>query len=164
LDITEEITLSAWVKFDTISVRYPPFIIYKHGKDNNWEDPYKLGIADYEKGAEFRINGEMIDGGEVNTGQWYYIVGTFNGELKKLYIDSIKIIEETDEATIQTSSRHLYLGVDQDSGGMNQFLDGVIDEVKILKKSRSSEWVSTEYINQNDPSSFLSIGPEQLSL
>jgi MSHA biogenesis protein MshQ len=39
--------------------------------------------------------------------------------------------------------------------------DGAMDEVRISKICRSSEWVITEFNNQNDPSSFLNIGPEE---
>jgi hypothetical protein len=42
--------------------------------------------------------------------------------------------------------------------------DGAMDEVRISKVCRSTDWISTEYNNQNDPSSFLSFGPEETSL
>ena len=39
--------------------------------------------------------------------------------------------------------------------------DGTIDEIRISSIARSSRWISTEYNNQNDPSSFLSFGLEE---
>jgi len=39
--------------------------------------------------------------------------------------------------------------------------NGGMDEVRISKVWRSSDWISTEYNNQNDPSSFFSIGPQE---
>jgi len=39
--------------------------------------------------------------------------------------------------------------------------NGVMDEVRISKICRSPEWIITEYNNQNDPSRFMSIGPEE---
>jgi hypothetical protein len=41
--------------------------------------------------------------------------------------------------------------------------DGWIDEVRISKINQSQQWISTEYNNQNDPYSFVSIGPEESS-
>ena len=40
-------------------------------------------------------------------------------------------------------------------------MDGYLDEVRVSDKKRSEEWISTQYNNQNDPSSFFSIGPEE---
>jgi len=41
------------------------------------------------------------------------------------------------------------------------FYNGSMDEVRISKICRSSEWISTEYNNQNNPDTFLSFGPEE---
>jgi len=49
--------------------------------------------------------------------------------------------------------------------GNSWYLDynfhGMIDEVRVSNTARSSDWISTEYNNQNDPSDFLSFGPEE---
>jgi hypothetical protein len=39
--------------------------------------------------------------------------------------------------------------------------DGSIDEIRILDKALTKGGIITEYNNQNDPTSFLSIGPEE---
>jgi len=162
LDITHEITLSAWIFFDTISKDEPPFIIYKRGDGSNSDEIYKLGVDDYGVGkADFRINSNPVQGGNLILSKWHHIVGTFDGSIKKIFLDGIEVADEIHSGTIQSSNRDLYMGVDQDSGGRNQFLDGIIDEVNIIKKSRSAEWISTQYNNQNDPFNFLSIGPEE---
>jgi hypothetical protein len=42
-------------------------------------------------------------------------------------------------------------------------MDAEIDEVRISNIARTSDWIYTEFNNQNDPSSFLSFGPEETS-
>ena len=42
------------------------------------------------------------------------------------------------------------------------FFDGSMDEVRISKTCRSKDWILTQYNNQNEPSSFFEIGPEEL--
>lgn len=41
------------------------------------------------------------------------------------------------------------------------YSDMMIDEIRWSKIARSSEWISTEYNNQNDPLNFISFGPEE---
>ena len=40
-------------------------------------------------------------------------------------------------------------------------LNGLLDEIRIAKVQRSADWILTEYDNQNDPQSFLTIGTEE---
>ena len=53
------------------------------------------------------------------------------------------------------------IGQDWDPKGRTDFFNGIIDEVRISNSITSFDWVSTEYNNQNDPSSFLSFGPKE---
>jgi len=43
---------------------------------------------------------------------------------------------------------------------LDRGFDGVIDELRLSKDARSAGWLDTEYRNQNDPASFLTVGPE----
>ncbi|NCC70943.1 DUF2341 domain-containing protein [bacterium] len=38
------------------------------------------------------------------------------------------------------------------------YFNGSLDEIKISNKSKSEEWIKTEYINQNDPLEFYGVG------
>ena len=41
------------------------------------------------------------------------------------------------------------------------YYDGLMDEVRISKTCRSTDWIITQYNNQNDPSGFFIVGPEE---
>jgi hypothetical protein len=41
------------------------------------------------------------------------------------------------------------------------YYEGFLDEVRVSSITRSPEWISTSFNNQQDPGSFLSIGPEE---
>ena len=47
------------------------------------------------------------------------------------------------------------------SSGYSRFWNGSIDEVRISNIVRSAAWLSTEYNNQQSPSSFYTVGPEE---
>jgi hypothetical protein len=44
---------------------------------------------------------------------------------------------------------------------VNTFYNCALDEVRILNSPLSPGWITTEYNNQNNPSGFMSIGPEE---
>ena len=47
------------------------------------------------------------------------------------------------------------------NGGDWYYWQGLVDEVRISSIARSESWLKTSYNAMNDPSSFLSIGPEE---
>jgi len=55
---------------------------------------------------------------------------------------------------------YYHIGRGRDHSGGAFYFDGNIDEIRIAKDMRSPEWISTEFNNQNDPSSFESFDPE----
>ena len=44
------------------------------------------------------------------------------------------------------------------AGGISNFFEGVLDEVRISGRERSAAWVNASYLNQHDPDSFYSCG------
>lgn len=54
----------------------------------------------------------------------------------------------------------LSIGASKQNG---HFLDGLIDELRIAKVTRTSAWLSLEYAMQNAPAAFHTIGEEQLN-
>ncbi len=148
LDITQEITLSAWVLFNTISTGDPPVILYKRGDGNDGDEKYKLGVDGFGVGkVDFRLNSVPFEGGNLFLSRWHHVVGTFDGSVKKIFLDGVEVADETYSSTIQTSSRNLYMGVDQDEWNQNQFLDGIIDEVRIYSRALTKDEI--EYLYNN---------------
>jgi len=110
----------------------------------------------------------ITDEGHISSDNWQHIVVVadlfaqnftfyYNGEEKDCtittkgtppsYFYDINLDERLGKASPESSGPY--------------YFDGSMDEVRISKKCRSAAWISTEYINQNDPSSFMSFGPEE---
>jgi len=47
------------------------------------------------------------------------------------------------------------------TNGSKNFFDGTIDEVRISNVARNADWINTSHNNQNDPSGFLSVEPQE---
>ena len=114
-----------------------------------------------------RIIRFTTDDGLVNCDSWSHIVVAVdlsngyaeiyhNGELKDSNI--IRLGQSpTHFYDIDLEERVGYLA--QESGSV--YYDGSMDELRISKICRSEEWIKTQYDNQNDPSMFINVGPEE---
>jgi biopolymer transport protein ExbB len=59
----------------------------------------------------------------------------------------------------QPTNTHSIAALDRSTDGC--FWMGLLDEIRIISTPLSDAWISTEFANQNTPSSFVTIGPEE---
>ena len=105
-------------------------------------------------------NDNLYNTNNIIIGDWYYHVGTYNGNDKYVYINGDDKQHST-ETNIDTMAQTNNIGANfLDNWGMD---GGLIDEIRISNVERSSSWITTSYNTMNDPSTFFSIGPEESS-
>lgn len=88
--------------------------------------------------------------------EWYNIVVVRDGDIGNLYINGFWV-----QQIVITGAANLWVN---SIGGTNDewnMFDGNIDEVRISNYTYSSDWIKTEYNNQYNPQSFLTIGSEK---
>jgi hypothetical protein len=99
------------------------------------------------------------------TNQWYHVVGTFNGSTINLYLNGVLVSTASKSGKIVSSDKTpLRLGCRGNSGTLERYLTGSLDETRISNISRSSDWILTSYNNQNDPAAFYTVGEEETIL
>ncbi len=90
----------------------------------------------------------------INT--WYYVTGVYNGNTLKIYIngtdDSSSVVNPT--GTILQADYKFFFG----NGNSLYNPNGIFDEVRVAGTGLTSGWLTTEYNNQNSPSTFYAIG------
>ena len=74
-------------------------------------------------------------------------VGTSNGSL----------------SDIATQTGEFWFAALNNSGASSQFMNGPMDEIRIYDSVLSSDWIETEYNNQNGPSEFMCFSSEETS-
>ena len=80
----------------------------------------------------------------INTYQWYHVVGTYDGEYQKLYINGVldKTVENITGITANISGPVLFgTGAKQ-----KHFFDGVIDEVRVYNHALSADVIYQHYL------------------
>lgn len=98
----------------------------------------------------------LADGGPApSTNTWHYYVYVFDGTTSYIYIDGV--LEGSSTEAPQT-----YKPTEGDIGRYNdgEYLAANLDEPRFSMSPRSAGWIMTEYLNQNDPASFISLGSE----
>ena len=147
-DITDAITISAWVKFDSLGISQG---IVDKGTGSN-DGVMRLWIFKGNNNVYFdapqdiiRINGSPAGGFSIDT--WYHIAATYDKDAGannlNLYINGTNVATSTDTDAMGTNSANLIIGARKE--GLDSFFDGLIDQVRIFNKALSESEVEDLY-------------------
>ncbi|MFI5095438.1 MAG: DUF2341 domain-containing protein [Candidatus Acidiferrales bacterium] len=166
LQLTHTGTVAAWVKYGDQSLSGGWTVIagnYNNNTDKNgyslitWSNRLAIEIGDGTAGGTAQVTGSTT----YNDNLWHYAVGTWDGSILHIYVDGAEF------GTGQTQNRdavsNVYdFNIGRDSANANVYYNGLIDEVHVANTALSPSWIATEYNNQNSPSTFYSMFPEEL--
>jgi hypothetical protein len=147
LDITDEITISAWIKYDGNDNET---IVQKNGS-NYYSGDYNLRM--YGNGLSFGLMIEgVFMGARTNSlptaGVWHHCLGTYNGNVMRVYLDMLPGNNLITSGTIDSSpDEHLFIGKRIISPYM--FFNGLIDDVRIYNRALSEEEITLLYNSYN---------------
>jgi len=134
---------------------YPEYVLMLSGSDH----VIRLYAVSTNHGYAGRIRNLPLP-----TGTWHHIVGTYNGNKTcvgfKIFLNGTQVdnhnIEDGTYTAMSNQNGELFIGRE-----VSLYAQEILDEIRILKGVRTAEWILTEYRNQNDPSTFMTIEPEQ---
>jgi hypothetical protein len=169
LDITGDVTLEAWVRFDTLPDNNDfGFVAAKH--DTGFDErSYALYL--YGDNPRFLISNDGVDqisvvsDVEAVASQWHYMVGVWNGgsgpNAMKIYVDGLLCGTEVGPtpAQIHTGTADLIIGAKLFSGDANLWIDGRIDEVRLSDVDRSAAWIAAQHLAATG--GFVTFGDEE---
>jgi MSHA biogenesis protein MshQ len=159
-------SIEAWVKFDSLtSVDYYHIVTLNRNQYigmrlvDQGNDDLRLQVWNKGNGVNYMINGETQI---TSTSKFYYMAWTYEGitdRTQVLYLDSnIDASEEGNNDIGQISYNNKIGSNYLDNWGTQ----GIIDEIRISNSARIPSWIKTTYNTISDPSSFFSIGPEEI--
>ena len=130
-DITDQITLSAWVNpNDAGNGQHNPYVgkgdqayAIKHANSNTIE----FFIYD---GGWFTANVSVDDS---FNGEWHHVLGTYDGNELKTYVDGVLGATTVHQGSIDIQTHNLTIA--QNSQETDRYYEGVIDEVKIYDRA-----------------------------
>jgi len=141
----------------------------------NWDESprsgYFLGLSDttnnkVKAGLGFDTDGSyyLLESSSVlSNDQWYLLTFTYDGSVGRLYLNGAQ------DNSSSNSTNPRYLATNRLRIGSlyyshcctTQYFNGLVDEVRVSTVARSADWIATEFSNQNNSSTFYSIGPAQ---
>jgi hypothetical protein len=88
-------------------------------------------------------------------GTWNLVHARYNGATRQVYLNGTQILTNNYTANITTNTDALNIGRRPD--GTN-FFNGVMDELRVQKVARSTDWMRLEHENQKPGNSLVDIG------
>jgi len=157
ITITGTFTISAWVKLSATGVDQK--VMTNQGAAGGSTGGYKLGvfstnIPESESGLAYDRSSTPV-APTLATGAWHYLQGVYSGSTLSTYVDGSQygILSTT---TNPSSTTAYYIGVGE--GGNQYYFNGIIDEARVSNVAKSANWIKAEYVDQNSPTSFTSVG------
>lgn len=95
---------------------------------------------------------------------FYHVAVTHDGTYMNYYIDGTLMSSTTVSTDFWTNSNSLLIGGGNRSTSTPLYFNGIIDEVRVSSSARSSDWILTQYNNQNSTSTFYTLGDEEESI
>jgi len=111
--------------------------------------PYGLNITSGGKGQiMFMSNNTTYSATSttsINDNKWHYLIGTYDGETLKIYVDGVFEDDDTDPSgNLPTDTGSVRIGADYQTTPAN-FFNGSIDEVRIFSRALSPEEINASY-------------------
>ncbi|KKM66539.1 hypothetical protein LCGC14_1480180, partial [marine sediment metagenome] len=160
------ITLSAWVKPESLTNPTDARIISKSIGELENEHWWMMSIYSTEN-FRFRLKTTgtttthyPASNNIINTGNWQLLNAVYDGSNIYMYINGIEYYNTTKTGSLAQSSDDVAIGNQPLTGTPDKPFDGILDEVRVLQVARTSDWLRTEYLNQVDPSTFLSFSAQ----
>ena len=164
----EAITVEFWVKIADSLGTDMAISGYKHSSNKNANEL----LLTQANSLNFHVRSTMDKGinssVDTATGEWTHIVVTHSSDENIIYQDGAKQESNTysqshtmPRASVAASGFALGGDIDENGNNVNNELIGDMDEFRISNTVRSADWAAASYANQNNSSSFLTIGSEE---
>lgn len=156
-------TFQAWVK--TTSTANQSILNF----GNSASGTQLLGMQVYTNKLNFQYrtnNNVELAGGiftsttAINNGSWHFVTIVRSGSTFRVHVNGSQENSTTSTGYDNMTINRQTIGAARKNTTSEYFVGG-IDNVRVLNTALSADWITTEYNNQNSPSTFYSVGLEE---
>ena len=146
------VTVAAWIKTNQVDGQWNRIL------DKGWRESYNLCIGgDYKGESWFRDRAQLecahcpsTSKTPVVDGQWHLVVGVYDGESSKIYIDGKLDIHKKTKKPVPMKHNAVdimigRLAVPEPNPHEHAFFDGLIDEVRLYNRVLTDQEVEMLY-------------------
>jgi len=137
LNVTDAVTIAAWVKLNSVPPAFSVLIAGKYAAYwLEWRETKVLSLSMYINGA-YNGSGPTLD---LADGDWHHIALTYDGTQKKGYYDKQEVFSEGASGAIDVAGNNFLVGESHAaSAGYNGCPDGLIDDVRVYNRALTQE-------------------------
>lgn len=136
----KQITVMAWVNREVtknvglVNHAYPDLFLGFHGTQFKWQFRNAQGVY------------AACYAGEAPLGEWFHVVGTYDGQVARLYVNGVEICTDEHTGDIPMAASPWTIGAIPLSGNVNgDALIGTVDDVRIYDKALTESAIVTIY-------------------
>jgi PKD repeat protein len=145
LDITNEITMAAWIYRETHTSGWES--IFTKGHTSSMNSPYALLI--HQNTIELALNRKHLQGSvDIPANQWIHVAATWDGHEVKYYINGVQDpkVHQYSNA-LRITDEDLLIG--SDPPGAPEWFNGKLDELRIYNRALSESEIQALSTNAN---------------
>lgn len=150
-DFTKDFAVSAWIRVAGFEFDYQTIVAkgdsaWRLHRDLNRD---QLAFDNHEDGGSpTNHNGNT----RVNDGVWHFVLATYDGSKKEMYIDGVRDLSRNYTGTVSKNDFLVAIGDNRDPGALgDRFFHGLIDEVRISRVPRDQSWATVQFRSVTDP-------------
>ena len=159
LHLSNAITIEVWAKTNNFNVYRVIATKDKYSK-SEWAFFYNTNNK-----LDFKFNGQSGNNINANTvitdSEWHHLVGVYNGSHIYVFVDGVLDCTPLSYSDINTNCGTVNIGYTKYWNCCR--FNGILDELRIFNTAKNASWISTEYKNQIEPSTFYNVGNEETS-
>jgi hypothetical protein len=149
-DLDSVYTVAFWMKADDPG-NSGLVCFHSDSGSNRWRIEMTSDVASIE---------DNLGSVTISDGEWHYVVGVTDGTKSMIYVDG-ELDRDNIAATHNMIDSNLAcMAAEYDPGpAPGEYLDGILDEVRVSKIVRSSDWIMAQYLSQDN--NFIIYGGEE---
>ncbi len=141
------LTLSAWVKPATLTGNHSPVGFFGSASDKGyWFNLPSSGEPQFWISRDGSGQDNAVGSiGQVTTGVWTHMVGTYDGTTMKIYINGVQAGSAAQSGTIHTVTTADAFAIGRLGALSSDYFDGQVDEVRVYNRVLSSSDIQSLY-------------------
>jgi len=149
------LTIEGWVKHNTLSASIQRYLSMGPGDAPVIRHEGNGTLNFYFFDTNSAIHSLQV-GSALTVGAWYYVAGTYDGTSMQLFLNGSPIAGNAVTAVVKPRSFAIF-----SAASSTEYLDGLLDELRLSSLARSSNWVWACWMNMASNSAFVAHGALQ---
>ncbi|MBU1015760.1 DUF4215 domain-containing protein, partial [Patescibacteria group bacterium] len=155
LDLTDNGTLEAWIKLDTLPATASAYAIITKGDWDTANSLYYMLLIYHPSGSTYNLRLDLGNGSSYqtlqyavtfNTDTWYHVAATWDTSTKALYFNGQLLDSSATNVYMPVANNYdVLIGADGPSSAPGYFFDGLIDEASIFNRALTQPEIQEIY-------------------